>query len=366
MTTAALQARGAARAAVLCLLAVVVSTVTAGPAQAHGRSSDATNYDSRIVDVPGIDGVTWQVFGGDEFLAVDNASGTEITVLGYEGEPWLRVGPEGVFRNELSTATYVNADRYAQAPVPPDVEAAGPDAEPVWEKVSDGRSWYWHDHRTHWMSPTLPPVVRASPDETVVVNDWEVPVAVGGEVRMLAGQLLWVPAPSPLPWLGAGLLLSLPALAGLLAGPGAPARLLARPAAVVVGAVGCINLLHLADDLFAAPAPLSATLLAALQTAIFIAVTLFGAVRGWQAGDGAFTALGVGSAAAFVGQGLLYLPALTSSQLSSLAPDAIGRLVIGLSLAQLVPVGLVAVIGTRRLLPPVGSRVPPEEAPAPG
>ena len=354
-----MSARGHRIAAVLTavLTAALLLVVPAGPASAHGRSSDATNYDSRILHDPAIDGVSWRIYGGDEYLAVTNDGPDEITVLGYEEEPWLRVGPDGVFRNALSTATYVNADRYAEVAVPPEVAQAPPDAQPQWEHVSDGTSWYWHDHRTHWMSPTLPPAVRESPGDTVVVTEWEVPVLADGSRLALRGELVWVPPPSTLPWLVGGLLLSLPALAGLLAGADAPARRLARPAAAVLGVVGLLNLLHLADDLFAAPAPLSATLLAAVQTAAFIAVTLFGAVRGWQAGEGAFTALGVGSAAAFVGQGLLYLPALLSSQLASVAPDAVGRFVIGLSVAQLLPVGAVAVIGVRRLMPPADPAV---------
>lgn len=348
-----------ARVATVVALAAVILAVTVTPALAHGRSSDATNYDSRIQDEPGVAAVTWRIHGGDEYLSVDNNSDTEITVLGYENEPWLRVGPEGVFRNRLSTATYLNVDRYAQAPIPPEVQAADPDADPQWEQVSEGSSWYWHDHRTHWMAPSLPPVVRATPNQTVVVNDWTVPVVVAGEERALAGELVWVPAPSPIPWIFAGLVLSLPALAGLVRGATGTRRLV-RPAAVVLGLVAVLNLIHLADDLFAAVAPWSAKLLAAGQTGLFIAVAMFGAVRAWQSGDGAFTALGVGSAAAFVGQGLLYLPVLTSSQLASVVPDGVGRLAIGLSLAQLIPVGLVAVIGTRRLLPSADAALPDE------
>ena len=333
---------------------LVFGLLLAAPAAAHGRSSDATNFDSRILSTPDVAGVSWRIYGGDEYLAVSNDSGAELLVLGYEDEPWLRVGPDGVFENQRSAATYVNDDRYANVQIPAHVD---PEAPPEWEQVSSGTSWYWHDHRTHWMAPTPPPAVRAAPRDAQVVQDWEVPIEVGETAMSLQGELWWIPAPSPVPWLLIGAALTLPALLGLLrarspGGPGDPVRLI-RPAAGVLLAVAAINLVHLADDLFAAPAPVSAKILAATQTAIFIAVAVFGGVRAWQAREGAFTALGVGSVAAFVGQGLLYLPALTSSQLQSVAPDIVGRLAIAVSLVQLLPVGLIAVIGTRRMLPDV-------------
>lgn len=344
-------------AAAVGAFVVLLLLVTAVPARAHGRSSDSTNFDSRILQTPAADGVDWRIYGGDEYVAVTASGSQTILVRGYDDEPYLRIGPDGVERNRLSAATYVNADRYANSTVPAFVD---PDAPPDWEQVSDTSSWYWHDHRTHWMSPTLPPVVRAAPDRSRVVQDWEIPLEIDGRSAVLTGELWWVPGPSPLPWLLAAVLLTAPALLGLTRARSAAA--LARPAAAVLGGVALVNVVHLADDLFAAPAPLSATLLAAAQTTLFIAVTAFGAVRGWQAREGAFTALGVGSVAAFVGQGLLYLPALTSSQLQSLVPDAVGRLAIALSLVQLAFVGLVAVVGARRhQVPAAGdsaSRVP--------
>ena len=41
-----------------------------------------------------------------------------VLIRGYEGEPYLRFAPDGVFRNEASPATYLNDDRYG------DVETA--------------------------------------------------------------------------------------------------------------------------------------------------------------------------------------------------------------------------------------------------
>ena len=339
-----------ARAALALAAGLLVLVVVAAPAAAHGRGSDATNYDSQITATPDLDGVSWTIYGGDEFLEVTNTSDQELLVLGYEDEPYVRVGPDGVFENVNSKATYLNTDRYAQVAPPP---SAGADAEPEWRKVSDSDSFAWHDHRIHWMSTDLPPQIVDTGVRTPVM-EWSVPFQVDGETLEVTGSLTWVPSPAVWPWLAVALLATLPALLGLRAGDRDDGgRALVRPAAAVLGVVALLNLIHLADDLFAVPLPVSTIALAALQTVLFLALGVFGAVRAWRGGDGAFTALGVGSGAVFVGQGLLYLSALTASQTASLSPDALARFVIAASLAQVLPVGAIAVIGTRRHAPPV-------------
>lgn len=335
-------------------LTVVVIASVAGPALAHGRGSDATNYVSEITGAPDLPGVTWRVYNGDEFIGVENTSDTEVVVRGYTNEPYLRIGPDGVFENRLSEAVYLNADRYGAVELPGYVDRA---AEPRWVKVSDDPRYAWHDHRIHWMSQSLPQVVQIDPrSQTPVFPDgWAVPFTYGDEAAQVRGQLTWVPGPSPWPWLAGALLVTLPALAGLPTAPTAPDRWpgLARPAALVLGVVTLLNTTNLVDDLFASPVPLTSQLLPAAQTLLFLAIGAFGAARGWQAGPGAFTALGVGSAALLVGQGILYLPLLSSSQGASVFPIAVTRAAVAASVMQAIPVGIAAIIGTRRLLPPL-------------
>ena len=336
------------RTLLAAVAAAVLVLLVARPAMAHGRGSDATNFRSVLVDTPDLDGVTWQVYGGDEYLSVTNTSAAELLVYGYEGEPYLRIGPEGVWQNAASPATYLNQTRFAETPsseFPPEV---GPDFEPRWEKVGDERSHAWHDHRIHWMAPSLPPQVT-DPGQATLINRWQVPFQLGGQDHEVSGRLDWVPAPSPWPVLGGALAVSLLALAGLRTGGERWAARLARPAAVILGLTATLNLTHLVDDLFAVPLPAASAALAAVQTALFVLVGVFGAVRAWQAGDGAFTALGVGSAALFVGQGILYLTVLTTSQTATVFPPALTRAAVALSLTQVLPLGVVAVVGSRRI-----------------
>lgn len=332
------------------VVAVAMLTVglAAGPAFAHGRGSESTNFSSRILKTPDLPGVTWEVYGGDQYLAVTNTSETELVVPGYENEPYLRIGRGGVFQNVASKATYLNGDRYGQVGTfPPDV---GADQEPRWTRVSEEPTYAWHDHRIHWMSTAMPPSVT-DPSRQTLVNPWEVPFSYGGEEQTISGELLWVPAPSPVPWIAGALVLTAPALLGLRRSKGQDwIRPLVRPAAAVLFAVSVLNITHLIDDFLAVPTPLATQVISALQTALFIALGLFGAIVSWRGRDGAFTALGVGSGGILIGQGLLYLDALTKTSSASVFPGWLTRLVISMSIVQALWVGAVAVIGNRRLV----------------
>jgi hypothetical protein len=334
--------------------ALVALGLFAAPAAAHGRGSESTNYESRVLEAPEIDGVTWEIIGGDQYLAVRNTTDAELVVAGYDGEDYLRIGPEGVFHNLASEAAYVNADRYGEVTsIPPDV---GAEQEPRWAKLSDDPSHAWHDHRIHWMSPMLPPAVT-DPGKSVVIpmgaggtDNWTVPFTHDGKTYEVTGQLRWVPPPSPVPWIGLGLLLTAPALLGLRNRMDADwVRRLVRPAAVVLLVVAAANLTHLVDDFAAVPGPLSTKLVSAVQTALFIALGIFGALTAWRGRDGAFTALGVGAGGIFVGQGVLYWDALRTALSASVFPGWLTRVVVGASLAQVLWVGAIAVIGNRRL-----------------
>ncbi|HUH08008.1 MAG TPA: hypothetical protein VML96_09395, partial [Egibacteraceae bacterium] len=252
------------------------------------------------------------------------------------------------WENRNSPAPYQNADRYMRTAPPAGVSA---DLEPDWVKRSDAPRAAWHDHRIHWMSPDLPPIVAENPArETVVNREWQVPYLHGGQELVVRGQLRWIPGPSPWPWVLAGLALTAPALTGLRRRPASDGRWLGlvRPAAVVLAAVAALNLVHVAHALLEAPLPLASRLLGVGQTGVFVGLAAFGALRGSQAREGGFAALGIGSAALLFGAGLLYLPLLGASQISGVLPAPATRMIVGLSIAQALPVGAVAAIGSRR------------------
>jgi hypothetical protein len=91
-------------------------------------------------------GLTMRVVDRGDQLALTNVTERDIVVLGYEGEPYLRVGPRGVFSNQRSSATFLNRDRFPTIQLPAQVN---PKAAPVWRRVGGGRTVTWHDHRAH-------------------------------------------------------------------------------------------------------------------------------------------------------------------------------------------------------------------------
>lgn len=165
---------------------------------ARGDSAAPTTYSSEVTDLdPAVEGVAVEVVGGDAFLQIEAEEGIEVDIPGYEGEPYIRIGPGGVVEVNHNAPTYwVNEDRYGRTSVP---EGVSTDAPPLWEAVADNGSYGWHDHRIHWMSPDPPPSVDPSSHE--VLYEWSVPIVVDGEDVRVAGVLEWVPSVSPLPWI---------------------------------------------------------------------------------------------------------------------------------------------------------------------
>ncbi|MPZ73581.1 MAG: hypothetical protein GEU74_10190 [Nitriliruptorales bacterium] len=346
--------------AALIALAVIAP---AAPALAHGGGgSDATNFRSevdRVVEGDGtaaaaspveLDGVTWRVRALDSYLEVSNRSGAELLVYGYEGEPYLRIGPDRVLENRNSPAVYLNNDRFAETPVPPGVAA---NAEPDWVEVGAEPVYRWHDHRIHWMAQTEPPQVKTDPRAVHVIQDWTVPFTLGGNELSVQGQLQWVPPPPPWPWLiGAAIIgiLTMGAAFVTARGAGRSVRL-RRVGAGLVGVLVLLNVVHAIDDVLAVPATLGENLYALAQSLIFIGMGGFGAVRGWRGGEGGPTALAIGAGALFVGVGLTHLGSLTSSQVASTLPAAFTRAVVASNIAALPPVLLAVAYVLRKEAP---------------
>jgi len=130
-------------------------------------------------------------------LELDNRTGRTIEVLGYDGEPYLEVRPDGVYQNTRSPATYLNATLAGDTEPP---ATADPTQPPEWRRASDKPVFRWHDHRTHWMSAQPPPAVQADPGREQRVRDWVVPLRDGLSTMEVRGTLDWVPPPSPGVW----------------------------------------------------------------------------------------------------------------------------------------------------------------------
>jgi hypothetical protein len=181
--------------------ALVFALFAAAPASAHTISGPKpTNYRSRVVSMtPEVPGISVRVVDLGAKLELTNRTNSEVTVLGYEDEPYLRIGPSGVFENLHSQATYINRTRQGGS-VPPGVDTS-PTAKPEWKKISDAHSHRWHDHRIHWMSAQPPPTVASAPAQFANISAQRITFLYRGQPVHVVVALDWVPGPGAWPWI---------------------------------------------------------------------------------------------------------------------------------------------------------------------
>ena len=175
------------------LAAVALAAVLAAPgAEAHFGTAKL-GYRSTITGVsPRIRGLQLKVLYGDDQVWLDNRSKETIVIDGYDGEPYLRFGKNGIYVNVKSPAGFLNQDRYARSKVPASASSKDP---PEWQKLAGGDVWAWHDHRIHYMIPTLPPAIKAAPRKPHHVFDWKVPATANGKRFFIDGSLDYRPPP---------------------------------------------------------------------------------------------------------------------------------------------------------------------------
>ncbi|MGA9278481.1 hypothetical protein [Ilumatobacter sp.] len=180
--------------------AIVILALVVGGGTAHADPAGPTDYRSEILSVePATTGVSLDILGGDSFVQLTAEPGTEATVVGYFGEPYLWFLPDGEVReNRNSPTSYQNENRYgADAP-----DFATADADPDWETVARSGSFAWHDHRAHWMQPIRP--AGQEPGDQIL--EQVIPITVNGEDVAVTVISTWEPEPSMLPAIIGGLL----------------------------------------------------------------------------------------------------------------------------------------------------------------
>jgi hypothetical protein len=236
-------------------VALAVVVLAAAPAGAHALGGvQPSNYRTRILAVrPAVGGLDLRVVDAGRRLQLTNTGPGDVTVLGYQWEPWLRVGPAGVYENTRSPAVALAGPRRVDAQPP----AADPNVRPSWRRLSGASTVAWHDHRIHWEAAQAPAEVRRAPGAAhVVVPRWTVKLRAGGQVVDVVGDVRWVPGPSPLPWLALAVLLGAAVVAA--------GRRASFPAGVVAatGALVAVDVVHTAATWAGVQDPLAGKLLA--------------------------------------------------------------------------------------------------------
>jgi hypothetical protein len=339
------------RRAALLLTALVVGIVgvTAAPAGAHGLGGlSPTNYESVLRSVsPSAPGVHVRVTDLGTKVELTNDGTREVVVLGYAGEPYLRVGPKGVFENTRSPATYLNRSATITGAPP---KSADPKATPTWRRVSSGNSARWHDHRTHFMGGADPPEVASHPDQRRVVDNWEIPMRVGTTDVVARGQLIYVPPPSLWLWVVGALL-----VAALVVGL-SRTRVWRTVFVVALALLTLTEILHVIGLWDASTASFGTKLGQSAYSLAGIALGLLGLGWIWRKGaESAVPLVLVATIFLFVAGGLADVTSLGNSQVPSTFSAGFARLLVTLTLG--LGAGL-AVAAAWRLRPAPTARPP--------
>ncbi|TDB74377.1 hypothetical protein [Micromonospora sp. KC721] len=265
--------------------AVLAAVLTlAAPAAAHGADApDGTDYRVQAIGLsPARAGLTVRAVEAGARLELVNTTGRDVQVIGYSGEPYLRVGPDGAYENSRSPATYLNRTLAGDTTLPAEADPAAP---PRWRKIGDAPRVRWHDQRTQWREAGVPAPAVTEPTRPHRVRDWVVPIRDGAEQVEIRGILDWVPPPDPYPWwVAATLGFLLVGAAGLLpAGSVAGGRALrAVGALLALGGAAAITLV-VGRELDAGADGAGPLLLGLLTGQVWALLTGLGAVAagGW-------------------------------------------------------------------------------------
>lgn len=176
--------------------AIAVGTVTAvlapgaGAAFGHGETTPVirTVVDGLSSPVPGVD--VRIVPGLPTDVSLTNSTATEVAVIGALREPFLRIGPRGVYANANSPTWYASGNPDGIALNLPRSARAG--APPRWKRVSGRPVWAWFDRRVQPPGPQVPPQARNG-RRTIRLTGWSLPLRYRGRSLSVQGHVEFRP-----------------------------------------------------------------------------------------------------------------------------------------------------------------------------
>jgi hypothetical protein len=349
--------RALARAVAGAGFTLLFVVVAAGPAAAHGVGGlEPTNYKTTVRGIrPPISGLHVRAVDLGANIELSNDTDHAVLVYGYQGEPYLRIGPRGTWENARSPAVFLNRTRVPTHDAPADRYDAK--ATPEWHKVSGSPVASWHDHRTHWMGTEDPPEVRRDPGSPhVVIRDWKIPLRFQGRAATVTGDARWIPGQSPWLWLvGAGVL-----AVAVVALARTRAWVVVMQTALAVLIVS--ETIHVVGAWQATTASVGSRMLASIYSIGGIIVCAL-AVWWLRRRDpwAATPVVLIAGLFVFVAGGLADVTTLTRSQVPTTLPDAVARLTVTIALG----LGLGVVIAAGSRLRPVPPRRPEPANPVP-
>ena len=231
----------------LLLMAVVVALAAPGPANAHLRTGTTAVDYTATVSSPGSTGAfSVGLYASDLAVHLATHGLHTVVVIGYVGEPFLRIDRRGVAVN--TTSPTAAASGLLRNPSPPSMR------EGRWRFTSGARSAVWHDARVSAPAPGSRSAV------------WHIPILLDGQRTRIVGETRRFERPAVWVWLV--LLLPVPAFIVLLR------RLcrdtLDRPC-VLAGGVAATAALVLSAGFVLDPYASAGTWIAAADEAAFLA-----------------------------------------------------------------------------------------------
>ena len=283
------------------VVAALAALLSPGSAGAHLRTGTVAVAFEASVSLPGASPAApfaVGVYASDLALHLTVRPGHTVIVLGYLGEPFVRLSPAGLSVNAGSPTT-------AAAGLLGKGQQAS--AGSGWRLQPGRDSVVWHDARVS----RLRSGARS--------GAWTVPVVVDGRRSEIVGRVRRLPAPSLWPWLS--LLAVFVALAVAVGLAGTPRRVesACRQLGVLAGAAAVVTAAGFALDSYASPG----TWIVSLDEAALIAVcalALAFAPPRWRVAAG----LGLGLLGLAVG--LSKLPVFLRADVLSVVPGDLARL----------------------------------------
>jgi hypothetical protein len=281
------------------LFALVALAAPAG-ADAHLRSGVvAVDYRASVVSPN--PAVKARVYQSDRALSVTAEPGHTVVILGYLGEPFVRIGAGWVAVNAASlTAAGLGL-----------LEGSLPGTS--WRLRSRGETFVWHDRRLHGLP--------AGVDH----KRWSIPLVVDGHSAQLTGELERIERPSVWPWIVLGLPFVL--VTALLLLRRRMSRV--RVAAVTLGVTSAVGMLATGAGFALDSYGSGGKWVAAANELVFTLVGIAFVVRGSRQvkaiAGGALGFLGLGV-------GLSKIPVFLHGVVLSVVPGTIARLIVSVTI----------------------------------
>jgi hypothetical protein len=299
---------------------VLTALLLAATASAHLRSGTlAVDYRARVIGPRFPTGApfTVRIYSSDRALRLSVRAGHTVTVLGYLGEPFVRIDGAGVAINDASpTAAGAGLVKNGR-PV------SG--SSPVWALQPGRNVVVWHDRRVQALPPGVSHVA------------WSLPVLLDGHRTNIRGETWRLGRPALWPWLT--LVLVFLAVSALLALPKHARR--RRTAGIVFGSIAGTAAVAAATGFAIDPYASPGTWIAEFDELAFVAVgfgfLIWGAPKTHVA-----AAIWLGLIALAVGfsEAPIFLHALVLSTFSGFAARLLATAAIGAGLAATTLGGL--------------------------